>query len=431
MKNKKLDMESKPINRLILEFSITVFISLLFSALYNAVDTLFVSHGIGDAAMAGVSIVGPFMMLQSAFAQMIGLGAGTLISNYLGKKKFEKAGNITLNAMAVFYSVTAIVTIICLIFSNQIITLLGATSETKEYAKRYFIIIALGNIFSTGFSSIIRAEGKMKYALLIWLIPTGINIIFDYIFIFIIKLGVTGVALATVMCQFTSFLMSMIFFKKLTCQRFDFKEINYNNIKEISLLGITALLQSAGLSVIIFIINNILSKEYDYTYITSFSYVSKIAQFALVALMSISTAISPIISFNYSANSPTRVKKAVNLSMIYSYACCFSELILLLIFSNKFIMIFTLNKTIIMQCNNIISILSFSLLFLPPILIISTYFQAIKNKKNSFIITSFLLLITSTLLLILKAKNIWISIPIGCFLTLMLSIYLYKKRLPD
>ena len=223
----------------------------------------------------------------------------------------------------------------------------------------------------------------------------------------------------------------MIFFKKLTCQRFDFKEINYNNIKEILLLGINALLQSAGLSVIIFIINNILSKEYDYTYITSFSYVSKIAQFALVALMSISTAISPIISFNYSANSPTRVKKAVNLSMIYSYACCFSELILLLIFSNKFIMIFTLNKTIIMQCNNIISILSFSLLFLPPILIISTYFQAIKNKKNSFIITSFLLLITSTLLLILKAKNIWISIPIGCFLTLMLSIYLYKKRLPD
>ena len=72
MKNKKLDMESKPINRLILEFSITVFISLLFSALYNAVDTLFVSHGIGDTAMAGVSIVGPFMMLQSAFAQMIG-----------------------------------------------------------------------------------------------------------------------------------------------------------------------------------------------------------------------------------------------------------------------------------------------------------------------------------------------------------------------
>ena len=125
-------MESKPINRLILEYSITVFISLLFSALYNTVDTLFVSRGIGDTAMAGVSIVSPFMMLQSAFAQMIGLGAGTLISNYLGKKEFKKAGNITLNAMAVFYSVTAIV-----IFESNNYTF-GSYKRNKRICQKIF-----------------------------------------------------------------------------------------------------------------------------------------------------------------------------------------------------------------------------------------------------------------------------------------------------
>ena len=381
--------------------------------------------------MAGVSIVSPFMIMQSAFAQMIGLGAGTLISNYLGEKEFEKAGNTTINAMIIFYSVTAIVTIICLVFSNKIITLLGATNETRKYARSYLTIIALGNIFSTGFSSIIRAEGKMKYSLLIWLIPTGVNILFDYIFIFIIKLGVTGVALATVICQFTSFLMSMIFFKKISCQHFNFKKSHFNETKEILTLGINALLQSAGLSVIIFIINNILSNEYNYTYITSFSYVSKIAQFALVPITAISTALSPIVSFNHSANSSKRVKKAINLSMIYSYICCLSEFILLLIFSKKFTMIFTSNQTIIIQCKNIINTLSFSLLFLAPILIISTYFQAIKNKKYSFLITTFLLISISILTLILKSKNIWIAVPIGSFFTLILSLYLYKKRLPE
>ena len=260
MKDKTLEMATKPINKLIFEYSLTTFTALLFSALYNTVDALFVSRGIGDAAMAGVSIVSPFMMLQGSFAQMIGLGAGTIISNHLGKKEYEKAGNTTLTAMFIFYLTTSTVSIICLIFSNQIITLLGATNETREYAKSYFTIIALGNVFSTGFSSIIRAEGKMKYALLIWLIPTGVNIAFDYILIFIIKLGVTGAAIATVMCQFTSFLMSLIFFTKISCQKFNAKKLNIHETCEVLTLGINALLQSAGLSIITFIINSIMAK---------------------------------------------------------------------------------------------------------------------------------------------------------------------------
>lgn len=428
MKDKTLEMATKPINKLIFEYSLTTFTALLFSALYNTVDALFVSRGIGDAAMAGVSIVSPFMMLQGSFAQMIGLGAGTIISNHLGKKEYEKAGNTTLTAMFIFYLTTSTVSIICLIFSNQIITLLGATNETREYAKSYFTIIALGNVFSTGFSSIIRAEGKMKYALLIWLIPTGVNIAFDYILIFIIKLGVTGAAIATVMCQFTSFLMSLIFFTKISCQKFNAKKLNIHETCEVLTLGINALLQSAGLSIITFIINSILAKEYDYTYITSFSYISKIAQFAIVPLMAVSTAISPIISYNHSGKKIERVKKSIKVSLIYCYSFSIVELIILLIFSKRFIMIFTSNRVIINQCVNIINILSASLLFLPAILIISTYFQAIKNKKISFIITSSLLVIISALILFLQSKCIWMSIPVGCLVTLIISIYLYKKK---
>ncbi len=428
MKDKTLDMGTKPINKLILDYSITVFAALLFSALYNTVDALFVSRGIGDTAMAGVSIVSPFMMLQGAFAQMIGLGAGTLISNHLGKNEFEKAGNTTLTAMIIFYTTAAAVSIICLVFSDKIITLLGATNETREYAKKYFTVIALGNVFSTGFSSIIRAEGKMKYALLIWLIPTGINIAFDCIFIFIIKLGVTGVALATVICQITSFLMSVMFFKKISCQKFNVKKINLHEAKEIPALGINALLQSTGLSIIIFIINNILAKEYDYTYITSFSYASKIAQFALVPLMATASAVSPIISFNYSSGIIKRVRESVSTSLKYSYICCVSELIILLVFSKQLTMIFTSNEIIIAQCANIITESAISILFLPPVLIISTYFQAIRSKTASFSITAFLLISVTALMLLLKGKNIWLSIPVGCFLSSILAIFLYKKQ---
>lgn len=88
-----------------------------------------------------------------------------------------------------------------------------------------FVMLA-GNIFSTGFSSIIRAEGKMAYSLLIWFIPTAINIIFDIVFIFVMDMGVQGAALSTVLCQFTSFSMSIFFFKKLSCQCFRTLSLN-------------------------------------------------------------------------------------------------------------------------------------------------------------------------------------------------------------
>lgn len=431
MNNKAQEMGTKPISKLLFEYSITTFCALLFSALYNTIDALFVSRGIGDKAMAGVSIISPFMMLQGAFAQMIGLGAGTLISSYLGKKEYKKAGNVTLNAMVIFYSTTAVISVICLIFLNRLITLFGATNDIREYAKEYFTIIVLGNIFSTGFSSIIRAEGRMKYALLIWLIPTGVNIVFDYIFIFVIKLGVAGVALATLMCQMTSFLMSILFFVKFSSQKFEFKNIKLNEIKDILTLGVNALLQSAGLSIIIFIINKILASVYDYTYITSFSYVSKMAQIAIVPLNAVTTALSPIISFNYSSSKYKRVKISVLYSLIYSYICSVIEMTVLFIFSKKLAMIFTSNQTIINQCNDIINILLISLLFVPAVLIISTYFQAIKNKKYAFLITAFLLITISAFLFILKSNCIWFAIPISCFITFLLSIYLYKKRLPN
>lgn len=431
MNNKAQEMGTKPISKLLFEYSITTFCALLFSALYNTIDALFVSRGIGDKAMAGVSIIIPFMMLQGAFAQMIGLGAGTLISSYLGKKEYKKAGNVTLNAMVIFYSTTAVISVICLIFSNQLITLFGATNDIREYAKEYFTIIVLGNIFSTGFSSIIRAEGRMKYALLIWLIPTGVNIVFDYIFIFVIKLGVAGVALATLMCQMTSFLMSILFFVKFSSQKFEFKNIKLNEIKDILTLGVNALLQSAGLSIIIFIINKILASVYDYTYITSFSYVSKMAQIAIVPLNAVTTALSPIISFNYSSSKYKRVKISVLYSLIYSYICSVIEMTVLFIFSKKLAMIFTSNQTIINQCNDIINILLISLLFVPAVLIISTYFQAIKNKKYAFLITAFLLITISAFLFILKSNCICLAMPISCFITFLLSIYLYKKRLPN
>ncbi len=94
-KNKTAEMETKPIPKLILSYSSATFFALFFDALYNIVDTLFISHGVGDNAMGGVSVVFPFMMIQAAIAQMVGGGAAALAAKHLGEKDYKKAGSIT------------------------------------------------------------------------------------------------------------------------------------------------------------------------------------------------------------------------------------------------------------------------------------------------------------------------------------------------
>lgn len=117
--------------------------------------------------------------------------------------------------MLAFYSSAILITILGLALLNPLLEVMGVTGELLPYAKQYFTILLAGNVFSTGFSSIIRAEGKMLYGLLIWVIPISINIALDAVFILVLGWGVRGSALATVICQFVSFSMCVLFFSAL------------------------------------------------------------------------------------------------------------------------------------------------------------------------------------------------------------------------
>lgn len=431
MKNKSLEMGTQPIGKLLFKYSSTLFCSLLFSALYNAVDAIFIGYGVGDLAMAGVSVVSPFMMIQAAFAQMLGGGASVLVTGFLGKKEYEKAGDVTFNTMTVFYSTAIIVSLISLLFCTPILRVFGATDEIMPYAKGYFIVIAAGNVFSTGFSSIIRAEGRMKYSLLIWLIPTGINILFDYIFVFVLKWGVIGAALATVLCQFTSFLMSVIFFLKISCQKIKIKLPSFSTVKSVLGLGVPALLQTGGMSVVMFVINNRLSHFDDSVSIASFAYISKIIQFSLVPINAVSMALSPIVSYNFASGEYARVKKAIKSALGVSCGFCAAELLVGFFFGESLISIFSKSPEVLNKGNEIIRILSLSLIFVPFILIAATYFQATANKSKSVCLNTVLIASTSLCVFVLSFVNngaMWWGVLLGCAFSFFICALLVKKE---
>lgn len=432
---KTRQMESENIFRLIMRFSATSFCSLLFDALYNIVDTLFVGRGVGNDAMGGVSIIMPFMLIQSAIAQMVGGGAASIVSRLLGKGAYEKAGSVTANAMAFFYITAVMVSVTGFAFMSPILRLLGATDDILPYAKEYFTVMLIGNVFSTGFSSIIRAEGRVRYSLLIWLIPTLVNIVLDAVFIYGLDMGVTGAALATVTCYFTSFTMMVIFFKKYSCQKFTRIKISLKTCGRILTLGIHTLLQIGGISVLFLIINNLISKTDGTNGINTFAYLSRIITFAIVPFNAISQAISPIISYNWGAGNDSRVKSAVKISMILCEIYAILAMILGIYESHLFIKLFTDDANILSAGSNAVKIISAALPFVPLTVITGSYFQAVGKRAAS--ISTYLSILVFLILFAMILSNryglngVWISIPLACALSAMAAVILltvHKKK---
>lgn len=418
-------METKAIPKLILSYSSATFFALFFDALYNIVDTLFISHGVGDNAMGGVSVIFPFMMIQAAIAQMVGGGAAALAAKHLGEKDYRKAGSITANAMLIFYSTAVITTVLGFIFMTPILSLSGVTDDIFPYAKEYFSIILIGNVFSTGFSSIIRAEGRMGYSLAIWLIPTAVNILLDYIFISIIDMGVKGAALATIIGYFTSFLMSVIFFTKISCQDFNDIKIDRQTAKDIVIIGIPTLIQMSSMSLIFLLINRLLSKFGGSTAVNTFAYISKIAMLAVVPVNAASQAVSPIISYNYGADNKARIRSTVNFSLLVTEAYSLLAVIAVLFIPQAFIRIFTDNYEIVNEGSKALQIISPALIFIPITIILSSYFQSTGQKAKAIFSSAGIIVFLLILLLILpniySVNGIWMSIAIACMLSAVLA----------
>ena len=418
-RQKKIDeMGNQSIPRLLAEYSSVTFCALLFSALYNIVETLFVSRGVGDSAMGGVSVVFPFMILQGAFAQAVGGGSASIISRYLGKKEYISAGNVTANAMLLFYIVTALTSVVGLIFITPVLEIMGAESEIMPYAKDYFTIILLSNVFSTGFSSIIRAEGRMKYSLLIWLIPTAVNVVLDGLFIYALDMGVKGAALATAVCQFTSFCMSVFFFTRLSAQKFAKIKISIKTIIDIISAGVPVLIQMGSMSIIFLILNRILSHFSGAQGVTVFAYVSKIITLAIVPINAVAQAVAPISGYNCGAGNRKRVKQTL---LTARYLCeIYSVIAFVLSFfiSDRLVSFFTESNSIITMGKTAMIILAPSLFFAPFTVISGSYFLSAGKKLSASVVSLCIPLILLVGVILLSGKaginDIWTAVTVSC-----------------
>lgn len=313
------DLEKKSIPRLILSYSLTTFAALALSSIYTLVDAIFIGRGIGADALGGVTAALPFTVLQGAVSTMIGGGAAILVSQLLGKGEKKKAGETVILAAVTFWTVSLIITALGLIFINPLLNVLGVAESLKVYAKPYLTILLIGNVFSTGFSAVMRAEGKMLFALLQWLIPISVNIILDAVFVFGLKLGVAGAAYATLACQVTSFITAIIYFTKFSALEFKGTRFNGKTLKEILTTGLPSLMQNGAVAVGMALLNNVFKAMGGEALQIVYGTVSKIFMFCIVPFTAITQALQPIAGYNYGAGKPERVKTAMKYTVLFSF----------------------------------------------------------------------------------------------------------------
>lgn len=318
---------TQPIGKLILKFAVPCVISLLVNSLYNIVDQIFIGWGVGYLGNGATTVVFPITIIALAFAVLIGDGGAAFLSLKLGEGDINSVKKGVGNSIIMITIVSVLVMIITLIFMNPILTLFGATDVLRPYALDYGYIIAVGlpfTMISTALNAMIRADGSSKFAMFSMLLGAIINTVFDPIFIFVFKMGVQGAAIATVMGQVASFVVSVLYIKKFKTFKFDKTAFKMNGkvCGKVLSLGVSSFITQFAITIVMALTNNLL-KDYGAQSVygaeipmTAMGIVMKVNQIMLSILVGIAIGAQPVIGFNYGCKNFARVKKSFKLAII-------------------------------------------------------------------------------------------------------------------
>lgn len=320
---------TEPIGRLIVKFAVPSVIVLLVNSLYNIVDQIFIGWGVGYLGNGATNIVFPITIIALALSMMIGNGGAAYLSLKMGEGEVETAKKGVGNAVTLVTIVSILLAVIFLVWIDPILTLFGATDVLRPFALEYGFIIGAGLPFmmiSAAINSMIRADGSPKYAMLSMVIGAIINVILDPVFIFVFQMGVKGAAIATIIGQVASFVVSVLYmphFKSVQLHKSSFAPCAKVSVN-IVIFGLSSFITQFAITIVMALTNNLLAKYGAQSVygaeipLTATGIVMKVNQIMIAILLGIATGTQPIIGYNYGAKSYHRVKKALEISLIAS-----------------------------------------------------------------------------------------------------------------
>ncbi|MDO5560215.1 MAG: MATE family efflux transporter [Oscillospiraceae bacterium] len=444
----KNKMEVMPENKLLIQMSLPIIISMLVQALYNIVDSIFVAQ-IDENALTAVSIAFPIQNLLISVANGTGVGINALLSRSLGERNSEKADKAAQNGVFLMLISYIVFMIFGVFFAQAYLESQTDIPAIINYGKAYITIICCFSITQLGqitFERLLQATGKSIYTMISQATGAFVNIILDPILIFgyfgLPKLGVAGAAAATIIGQYVALTIAVIFNltknKELDLSFHHFRP-DIHIIGQIYSVGLPAIIMQSLASVMTYGINKILF-TFSSTAAAVFGVYFKLNSFAFMPVFGLTNGMIPVVSFNYGARHRKRITKTIKLSILYAMSYMLICLALLQTFPEKFLYLFKASENMISIGIPALRIISISFIFAGFCIVLLAGFQALGHGFMSMIVS-----FTRQIIVLLPCayffsksgvlNNVWWAFPCAEIVSVVLSAVfmkiIYNKTIRD
>lgn len=424
------------------EYSLPAIVGTLVNTIYSIVDRIFIGQGVGALAISGLALTFPVTMLTSALGMLVGAGGAARISISLGEKRKDLAERILGNSLSLIIILNAIFVSLIYIYIDEILFAFGASQNTLPYARDYLQIVLIGNVFISlcySFNNMMRASGYPNKAMITMMIGAVLNIILDPIFIYVFKMGIAGVAWATVISMFIGMLFVMHHFvQKNSLIRLKFENIKLNRgiILAIVSIGLSPFSMQVASSSVTVLLNTSLMKYGGDLAIGAFGILNSMLMLIVMLVVGLNQGTQPIIGYNYGAKKHDRVRETFSYSVKIATVITCIGFVIGVFFPRMFANAFTTDSALLDIAENGIRIATISLPVVGFQIVASGFFQSIGRAKESIIqsLSRQLLFLAPFLLIIpriLGLNGVWLSMPVSDSLAAMLSFYLVRNLMKN
>ena len=349
MNTRTNDLGRDPVHPLLLRLALPSILAQLVNMLYNIVDRIYIGHipGVGAAALTGVGVTMPVILLITAFSSLIGMGGAPRAAIKMGQQDNDGAERVLGTCFTTLLGISVVLTVFFLAFGRPLLMAFGASESTIDYAVAYMNIYVCGTIFvqmALGLNTFISTQGLTRISMMTVVIGAIINIVLDPVFIFLFGMGVEGAALATILSQAVSAVWVLKFLsssKSSLRLRKKYLRPDPKILGAVLALGVSPFIMQSTESLLNLVFNTSLQWYGGDLAVGSMTILASMMQFMMLPLMGLTQGTQPIISYNYGAQNNGRVRQAFSLLLRYAIGYTVFFWVLILAVPQLFVYMFT------------------------------------------------------------------------------------------
>lgn len=438
-KNKAtLELGTKPVGSLLLQYAMPAIIAMTASSLYNMVDSIFIGQGVGPMAISGLALTFPFMNLSAAFGAAVGVGASTCISVKLGQRDYKTAQNILGNTVTLNLIVGILFSVVSLLFLDPILYFFGASGQTIPYARDYMVVILLGNVFSHmyfGMNAVLRAAGKPRQAMYATMFTVVMNTVLDPVFIYLLDMGIRGAAFATILSQ----MMALTWQMKLFSDKAELLHLcrgiyglRAAIVKNIIAIGLSPFLMNVCACIVVIFINKGLLMYGGDLAVGAYGIANRVAFVFVMIVMGINQGMQPIAGYNYGARQMDRLMRVLKLAMVAATAVTTLGFLVAEFIPELCVSLFTTDNELTGMAARGMRIIMCTFPIIGFQMVATNFFQSIGMAKVSIFLSLsrqmlFLLPLLFVLPLQFGVDGVWASMPVSDTVASLVTLVILVK----